>query len=229
MIQHNGGHRQATDRLRVQLGHRLAAVDQVVHMHGTAQMRYEHATQAAFTGTEVGRGFWPGNAKAQLAAIRRGNIGSHDVVGVVHGAIGLEVSRAGPLFLTHQVVDSEHPVHWRVIEWRERLWIGPVTHLAFAVNVTHYDHQAQVRLLGDAQDQDDIVGLVQIAHMAQGLGHQPGLQRAVVKLADKAVILGQVQAHVCQGLNTQAAIIHRPLLTGHRLGPARCYCYVVPD
>ncbi|MNN33892.1 hypothetical protein D3C81_1476680 [compost metagenome] len=190
-----------------------------MHVHRTAQMRQDHFTQGALGGGEFRRGFGPGNAKAQLAAVGGGNVRTHDVVGVVHGTVGLVVDRIGPLGFGHQVFDGEHLVHRRVAEGGDSLWVGPVTHLPLAFDVTNDNHQAQVRLLWHSQDQGDVIGLVQAAHVAQGLGHQLVVQRAVIELADERVIFRQLHTHFCQRFKPQGGISHRPSPRGAQTRP----------
>jgi len=207
-VEHDGRHGQAADGLGIQLAHRLAAIEQVVQVQGTAQMRQEAAAQGTF-GTGECRGiFRPGDAKAQLAALGRGNIGAHHMVDILRPAIGLEISRVYPFGFAHQVFNGKHLIQSLPDKRGVGLRVGLVGQLPLAFNVSGHDHQAHVRLIRHPQNQGRVVGLKHFAHGTQGTTHDLGVQRAIVEAANHLVVIGQFKPKTGQGLVIQGHCIH---------------------
>ncbi|MCY1555462.1 hypothetical protein D9M68_921310 [compost metagenome] len=63
LVEHYGCHRQAADRLGIQLAQRLAAIQLIVHAQRTTQVRQEHVAKGTFFNGEFRRRFGPGNTK----------------------------------------------------------------------------------------------------------------------------------------------------------------------
>ncbi|MNQ86559.1 hypothetical protein D3C85_1017570 [compost metagenome] len=130
------------------------------------------------------------------------------MVYALRGTKHLEIGRTHPFRLAHHIFDGKDLVQRLVGEGGNGVRVSQIAHLALCFDLAGYNHQSHIRLIGHPQDQGDVVGLEQLAHMAQGSRHQLGIERAVIELTNHAVILSQIQTHVSQGLNAQGELFH---------------------
>ncbi|MNJ53825.1 hypothetical protein D3C77_492370 [compost metagenome] len=181
-------------------------------VQGSAQVRHEHAAQGTLLDAEVGRGLGPGDTKAQLAAIWRGNVSAHHVIDILLAAIHLEVGVLLPLRRGHDVIDGEHLVRRLVGKGCMGLRVGHVDDFALAFDISGDDHHTHVGLIGNPQNQGDVVGLECCTQVFQGTGHRLGIECAIVDVANQTVVASKVQAQLGQCIVSQHRIFHCRLL-----------------
>ncbi|MNJ51117.1 hypothetical protein D3C77_464140 [compost metagenome] len=189
-----------------------------MNVQGPAKVRNEACAQCPITEREVGGCLGPGHAKAQFAAVGGGDIDAHHVVDVLLAAVHLEVRVLLPLRRGHDVVDGDHLVQRLTAEGRMGLGVGHVDDLAFALDVAGDDHHAHVGLVGNAQNQGDVIGLERLAQVLEGVRHGPGIEGAIIDVANQAVVAGKVQAQLGQCGVSQHGIFHSRLLARVRPG-----------
>ena len=225
LVQNQRRDRQAADGLGVQVAQRFAAINKVVQLRRTAQMRQKTGAQRPFIGREIGFVLGPCHTKTQFAAIRGGNVGAHQVVHVMGPAEHLEVDVLLPLGGRHDVVHGEHMVQRLVGERCAGLRVGHVADIAGAFYVARENHHPGIGLFGHTQDQGSEVGIVEFEKAFKGAGHQFRVQCAFIDFTHEFVVTRQFQTKTHQTFMGQDATLHSLLLARVRTHSFPYYFY----